>query len=459
VTAPAGGGAAAGRRPGRALRRRLTPPRALILAFAAIVLTVTVLLLLPLALAPGQDPSLRVALFTATSSICSALPLVDTSSHWSLFGELVILASMQVGGLGFMTLASLLGLVVFRRLGLRTRVLAATQAQLVGLADVRRVVLGVAKASFAVEGAVGLALWLRLWLAYDEGPGRAAYSAVFHSVSAFTNAGFSLYSDNLIRFVADPWVCVPIIAAMIFGGLGFPVLFELRRELFTPRLWSLHTKITMFATLVLTVGGAAVLTGLEWHNEATFGPLSLPAKLLAGVFASVTPRTTGYNTVDYGQAEEASLVVTEVLMFIGGGSASTAGGIKVTTFFLLFFAILAEARGDDRVDAFGRQIPSAVLRQSLAVALVGVALVVSGTLAVLAISGQPLSPVLFEVTSAFGTVGLSTGITGDLPPAAHYVLAGLIFLGRVGPITLASALALRSRTRLYRYPEERPLVG
>ena len=250
------------------------------------------------------------------------------------------------------------------------------------------------------------------------------YHGVFHAVSSFNNAGFALYSDNLIGFATDPFICLPIAAAVIIGGIGFPVILELRRELGTPRTWSLHTKTTLLTTGLLLLVGSGRVTAFEWRNPATLGPLSVADKLLVGFFqGGVQPRTAGFNSLDYAQVHETSLLVTDVLMFIGGGSAGTAGGIKVTTFMLLLFAIIAEVRGDPTVDAFGRQVPAAVLRQALSVALLGVALVGVATLgAASPISGLDLDRVLFEAISAFATVGLSTGITATLPPAGQYIL-------------------------------------
>ncbi len=450
------------------IRRRLVrtvrqphPSQVGVAAFALAVFAVTALLLLPASAEPGEQTTFRQALFTATSAVCvTGLAVVDTPTHWSTFGELVVLGGIQAGGFGIMTLASLLGLLASRRLGLRSRLLTRWETKAEGLGDVRRVLRGVARTTFVVEGSVAVALWLRLWLGHDLDPGPALYRGVFHAVSAFNNAGFSLFSDNLMGFTTDPWVCLPLAAAVILGGLGFPVLFELRRELRSPRSWSLHTKTTLFTYGLLLVGGTAVITAFEWHNPGTLGPLSVPGKLLAGFFqGGVQPRTAGFNSLDVGQMQPTSLLVTDVLMFIGGASASTAGGIKVTTFMVLFFAILAEARGEEHVDAFHREVRSPVLRQALTVALLGVALVVTGTLALLAISRLPLEQVLFEVISAFATVGLSTGITADLPAAGQYLLVMLMFLGRTGPVTLATALVLRERRRQYRRPEERVLVG
>ena len=457
-----GGRSGLGRRTStRRARRVAHPAHVVTFGFAAAITVVTALLMLPLARPDGVGTSFRTALFTATSAVClTGLTVVDTPTHWSTFGELVILIGIQFGGFGIMTSASLLGLLVSRRLGLRTRLLAAAETKSLGLGDVRRVIRGVALVSIAVEAIVAVVLILRLWLGYGEPLGRAAYYGIFHSVSAFNSAGFVLYSDNLVRFVTDPVVCLPIAAAVLLGGIGFPVLFELRRELGRPRRWSLHTKTTVLTYMLLLAGGTAAMITFEWRNPQTLGPHAIPGKLLAAFFqGGVQPRSGGFNSLDVGAMYETTWLVNDALMFIGGGSAGTAGGIKVTTFMLLFYAIVAEARGDPTVDAFGRQVPSAVLRQALTVALLGVAMVATGTLALLAISGLDLDRVVFEATSAFGTVGLSTGITASLPAAGHYVLIALMFVGRTGPITLASALALRERHRFYRLPEERPIVG
>jgi len=446
-------------------RRRLTiglqhPAQVVVLAFAVAVAVVTVALSAPVATRAGVAAPFRTALFTAVSSVCvTGLTVQDTASYWSPFGQGVILVGFQVGGFGIMTLASLLGLLVSRRLRLRTRLLAQAETRSLDLGEVRRVVRGVALVSGSVEAMLTLVLFLRLWLGHGESPGRAGYLGLFHAVSAFNNAGFVLWSDNFLRFATDPWFLLPVMAGVLLGGLGFPVLFELRRELRRPRDWSLHTKVTLLTTGLFVVGGWLAITLFEWGNAATLGRLHGPGRVLAGFFQGVVPRTAGFNTIDIAAMKQPSVLVTDVLMFVGGGTASTAGGIKVTTFMILLFAIMAEARGDDTVDAFGRRIPGAVVRQALTVALLSVAVVAAGTLALLAISGLDLSRVLFEAVSAFSTVGLTTGITATLPPAAHYVLIVLMYVGRVGPATLAAALALRGRHRLYRFPEERPVVG
>lgn len=432
----------------------------MVAGFGAAVLVGTLLLMLPVAQTGIDWTDPVTALFTSTSAVCvTGLVIVDTESYWSTFGEVVILSLIQVGGLGTMTLASLLGLAISRRLGLRARVTAATETKSVGLGDVRALVVGVARTSFVVEAVVAVVLGLRFWAAYDYSVGRAAYLGVFHSVSAFNNAGFALWPDSLVRFAADPWICLPIAFSVIIGGIGFPVILELRKRLTTPRAWSMHTKMTLWATGVLLVLGSVVITATEWSNPATLGQLDAPGRVLAGFFQAVMPRTAGFNSVDTGGMYEGTLLVTVVLMFIGGGSAGTAGGIKVTTFVLLFFVIWAEVRGERDVQAFDRRIGDRVVRQALTVALLSVGLVVTATVVLVEITREATHVVLFEVVSAFATVGLSTGVTAELGTAGHLVLVVLMFVGRLGPITLVSALALRERQRLYHHPEGRPLIG
>jgi trk system potassium uptake protein len=437
------------------------PGLVVLAGFASAIAVLALLLLLPVAHQPGQRSSVVQALFTATSAVCvTGLGVVDTPNHWSTTGQVLIMIGVQFGGLGFMTTASLLGLTAVRRLGLRTRILAAAETRTLSLGDVRRVIRGVAVVTFVTEAVLGTVLALRFWLGYGMSPGRAAYEGLFHAVMAFNNSGFALYSDSLVRFATDPWICLPVSIAVILGALGFPVLFELRRELTSPRTWTLHTKMTVSAYALLLVVGAFALTALEWGNARTLGPLAVQDKLLVGFFmGGPQVRSAGFNTIDVGAMNETSWLVMDCLMFIGGGSGGMGGGIKVTTFMVLFFAIVAEVRGDPAVTAFGKEISTAVLRQALSVALLGVALVIGGTLTVLTLSDLELDRALFEVISAFATCGLSTGVTGTLPASAQYVLLVLMFAGRLGPITLASALALRDRQKLFRLPEERPIVG
>lgn len=438
-----------------------SPSQVVVAGFAGAVAVSTLLLLLPVSRAGrGGGATLLEAVFTATSAVCvTGLVVVDTPVYWSGFGQAVILLSIQVGGFGIMALATLLGLAVSRKLGIRDRLNAAAEARSLGMGDVRTVLVGVARTSLVFEACGSLVLALRFWTTYDESLPRSVWLGVFHSVSAFNNAGFALFSDNMTGFATDPVVSAVLCVLVIAGGLGFPVLFELRRAWRRPQRWTVHTKIVVGMTAVLVPLGAAMFLVLEWSNAATLGPMSVGGKLVAGVFQGVQPRTAGFNSIDIGALNPETLLGSDVLMFIGGGSGGTAGGIKVTTFAVLLFVILSEVRGDQSVTAFGRRIPREVQRQALSVALLAVAAVVGATGALLMLTDFTLDVVLYEAVSAFATVGLSTGITAQVGVAGQLVLVGLMFLGRLGPITLAAALALRSRPLLYDLPEERPIIG
>ncbi|WP_307844663.1 TrkH family potassium uptake protein [Actinotalea solisilvae] len=453
----------AGATPGGLLRRLVPGMRRragllVVAGFAGAVVVGTLLLLVP---ATATRPTTVLeALFTATSAVCvTGLVVVDTATHWTPLGQVVVLLLIQAGGLGIMTLATLLGLVIQRRLGLGSRLVAAASTRSVGTGEVRSVLLGVARVTAVCEAVVAALLTVRFAVAYDMPFGTAVWQGVFHAVSAFSNAGFGLYSDSLVPFVADPWICLPLVGAVVVGGLGFPVLFELRREHRRPRRWSIHTKITMLMTAVLLLGGWLFMLAAEWSNPATLGPLSTPGKLLAGFVAGAMPRTAGFNSVDVGAMDDGTLLGTGVLMFIGGGSAGTAGGIKVTTFAVLLVVIWSELRGDPDATILDRRMTPAVQRQALAVALLSVAAVIIPTLVMTATSDLSLDEVLFEVVSALATVGLSTGITAELAPAHQLLLVALMFVGRLGPVSLGAALAVRERQRLFRLPEGAPLVG
>jgi trk system potassium uptake protein len=436
------------------------PAQMVVAGFAGAIAVGTGLLLLPIARAGEGGATFLEAWFTATSAVCvTGLIVVDTPEYWSGFGQGVIAGLIQVGGFGLMTSATLLVMVVTRRLRLRTRLQVAAETKALGLGDVRSVVVGVAKITLVFEGTLAVVLTTRFLVGYDEPVGRAAWLGVFHAVSAFNNAGFALFNDSLMGFASDPWIIAPIAIGFICGGLGFPVLIELRRHFRRARQWSMHTKLTVTMTAGLLAGGTLFMLASEWRNPATLAGMSMPDRLLNAFFSSATTRTAGFNSLDVESMTDGTWLGTVVLMFIGGGSASTAGGIKVTTFALLFFVILAEIRGERQVVVFDRQVIARVQRQALTVTLLGVAAVVTAALLLTEMTDHSLDRILFEVVSAFGTVGLTTGITPDLPPAGEVLIILLMFFGRLGPITLASALALRQRDRLYELPEGRPIIG
>ena len=436
------------------------PAQYVVVAFVGASLVGALLLTIPAASHDGRATSFLTALFTSTSAVCvTGLIVVDTPAHWTAFGEGVILALIQVGGFGIMALTSLIVLVLARRLGLRQRLVAAAESGSYDLGDVRRLLIGVATFSVGVESVVAIALFLRFWLSYDFGIRRAAYLGIFHSVSAFNNAGFSIFSDNLMSYTADPVVLLVVAAAVIVGGLGYPVWLQIVRNPRRWRRWSLHAKLTVLTTALLLVGGWMLLAWFEWTNAKTLGAMSTRDSLVNAFFHSVMPRTAGFNSLDLAVMREPSRLVTEVLMFIGGGSASTAGGIKVTTFAVLGWVMWAEVRGDPDVVVFERRIPTAAQRQALTVALLAVGVVVGSTMLLLSVTEISRDDVLFEAVSALGTVGLSAGATPLLPGVAQVVVVALMIRGRVGPPTLFAALVLREGDRLYRHPEERPIIG
>lgn len=439
----------------------LRPVQVIVLGFFAAGVIGTGLLLLPAAKADsGGGATFLEALFTATSALCvTGLVVVDTPTYWTEFGQAVILALIQIGGLGVMTFASVVGFAVLGRISLRSRLVTAAEVKSLGLNGVPSLARGVVLWSLTIEAVIAAILTTQFWLTYDHDLPEALWLGGFHAISAFNNAGFGLHSDSLMRYVADPVVCLAISAAIILGGLGFPVLMQLRRHLKEPRLWSMHTRLVIAGTVVLLLAGTIFITAIEWNNPKTLGELSWPTKLLAGFVQSVQTRTAGFNSIDIAGMHEATWLGMDVLMFIGAGPAGTAGGIKITTFAVLLFIIIAELRGDTAVNVFGKRLSRAVHREAIAVALLAVALVVASTWILMLLTNHSLDALLFEVVSAFATVGLSTGITADLPAAAQLVLIPLMFIGRLGPITFASALALRPRRLRYELPKERPIIG
>lgn len=436
------------------------PARLVPAGFLAIIALGTALLMLPLSRAAEGAAPFMTALFTAVSATCvTGLAVVDTPTYWSGFGQWVILFLFQVGGFGIMTGASLLGLLVSRRLGLATRLAAQSESRSVTLGDVFSLLRLVLTVTVVMEAAVACALAARLHWGHGLPWSEAWWHGLFHAVSAFNNAGFSTWSDNLMAFEGDALVIVPIMLAIVIGGIGFPVLHELRREPGQWHRWSIHTRLTLAGTALLLAVGFVGMLAYEWHNPRTLGPLGVADKVLGALFHSVSARTAGFNTLDVGGLQTQTLALHLGLMFVGGGSAGTAGGIKVTTFLLLGLVVWAEVRGARDTTAFHRRIAVEAQRQALTVVLLGTTAVALGTLALLSLTPFPFEQVAFEAVSAFATVGLSTGITPRLPESAQAVVVALMFVGRVGTVTVVTALALRRHEAPYRYPEERPIVG
>ena len=438
----------------------LHPTRAVALAFFLTIMAGTAVLMLPVSQAGGAAAPWLTAFFTAVSAVCvTGLVVVDTGSYWSTFGQAVIMLLFQIGGFGMMTAATLLGLMVNRSLRLRTRLIAQVETHSLGLGDISSIARLVFLVTVLAELAIAAVLTVRLHAGYGLPWREAAWSGLFHAVSAFNNAGFSIHADSLMRYATDALILLPVMLAIVVGGIGFPVLHDLRTRLRDPRHWSLHTKLTLYGTAVLLAGAFAALLAFEWSNPATLGAMALPDKLLSAAFAAVSARTAGFNSIDIGALTHESWALHYFLMFVGGGSGGTAGGVKVGTVAILALLVIAEIRGHNDSEAFGRRVSTPAQRQAITVMVLGSAMVVLGTIVILRGTDFPTDQVIFEVISAFGTVGLSTGITADLPEVGQLMLTLLMYVGRVGTITIAASLALGERRMPFRYPEEHPIVG
>ena len=438
-----------------------TPTRIIALSFLALITAGTILLSLPVSHG-NRNVGVLDALFTATSAVCvTGLAVVDTGTAFSGFGQVVILLLFQFGGLGLLTFGTFLALATGRRLGYGDRLRLQEQvsgSNLGGIVDlVRTIAIVVALAE--LTGA--LLLYSRF--APNEGIGVGAWHAVFHSVSAFNNAGFSLYPDSLSRYVTDPIVNLTVVALILVGGLGFVVITNVFRwaRPARPRVrLSLHTRMVLSITAFLVAAGTSLIMIAEWNNAETLGPLSAPGRVLASLFQAVTPRTAGFNTLDYSQLTTAGLLVTMLLMFIGGNPGSTAGGIKTITFYVVLLSIWSTIRGRSDITAFRRRIAQSTVVRAGAIA--GSAVMLGGaavTLLAVFEPDIPLESLLFETISALGTVGLSVGITAELETPARLVIIMLMYVGRIGLLTFALALVSRERHHAVRHPAEEVVVG
>jgi Trk-type K+ transport system membrane component len=435
------------------------PARLALGAFATVILVFTSLLSLPIATTSGQRAPFIDALFTATSAVCvTGLTTVDTGTYWSPIGLTIIAIGIKAGGLGIMTLASLVGLAVSRRLGLTQRILAAGEARASGLGDLGSLLKTIVVVSASAELLITLVLIPR-FLTLDYGIAKSFGFSAFYAISAFNNAGFSPDPLGLIPYAGDAWMLAPIGIGVFVGALGFPVYLNMLRQWRHPRRWTLHTKLTLVTVAGLAMISAGLLAAFEWTNPNTLGSAS-SAKTAGNIFfQSINQRSGGFNSFDIGQAREHTWLLEDVLMFIGGGSGSTAGGIRVTTLAVLVLAMWAEARGRRDIEAFGKRIGTEVLRLAVSVTLMSLVVVILGTTVLLWQTSLTLDRALYEVISAFATCGLSTGITASLDTDAKMTLIVMMYVGRVGSLTVVAALALNRHRRAIRYPSERPLIG
>ncbi|PKM42335.1 MAG: Trk family potassium uptake protein [Firmicutes bacterium HGW-Firmicutes-8] len=439
--------------------KKLTPAQTLVLGFAAVILVGSILLMLPVSGSSGKPTNFVDALFTSTSAVCvTGLVVVDTGTYYSVFGQIVIMLLIQVGGLGFMTTATLFALLMGKRINLRERLImqeALNQLTMEGVVRLAKLILGI---TFLIEGAAALILGLR-WSA-DLGLAKGFYFGLFHSIAAFNNAGFDLFGSfrSLTGYTTDITVNIVITSLIIVGGIGFSVIVDT----YTRKKWRkllLHTKIVLSTTAILLLLGMIGVFFLEYSNTKTLAHLSLPAKLLASWFQSVTPRTAGFNTLDIAGMRSATQFLILILMFIGASPGSTGGGIKTTTFGTLVSAVLTMVRGKQDVELFERRLPKEIVYRSLTITTAALALVIIVTMFLTITESADFLAVLFETTSAFATVGLTTGITAKLSTLGKLAITLTMFAGRVGPLTVAFAVAQKQQKVIYRLAEEKIMVG
>ena len=422
------------------------------------------LLWLPIAAARDPHLSLLDAFFTATSAVCvTGLIVVDTPNDLSIFGQVIVLVLIQAGGLGYMAITTVVAVAIGKQLTVHERLTLQEALNVQTMDGLIRFVLNVFKLTLAFE-LIGALVLASRWMG-QMGVGKALYYGLFHSVSAFNNAGFALFSDSLIGFRDDVVVNATILTLIVCGGVGFVVLTELGRLRKTRRL-SVHTRVVLATSAVLIVGATLAIFALEQKNPHTIGDLTLPQGLLASFFHAVTPRTAGFNTLDIGAMTPASLFLLMVLMFIGAAPGGTGGGIKVTTFTITVAALWATVRGSHDAVVFKRRLPPELVARAFFVSLIAF-LALNGIAALLLITeGRGLLPTLFETVSAAGTVGLSTGEAGaPVSLAAHFsplgklLVIATMYMGRIGPLTLAVAVARGGTPARVRYAEGKILVG
>jgi trk system potassium uptake protein TrkH len=438
---------------------RLSAPRLIVLAFAGLILVGTLLLKLP---AANNGISWIDAFFESVSAVTvTGLQSVPATKALTPFGQAILAALVQLGGLGIMTLATVGALLIGRRMGFRDLLVVREElASPDSPRNVARLVGQVALITLLVE-IVGVVILTVHFAVKGHGIGSLGL-AVFHAIAAFCNAGFDIFEGGMASYAGDWTLNLTLIYLIIAGGLGFPVLVNLY---YYPRIrrLTLQSKLVLITTAALLVVGVLSVALLEWNNPRTLGGEPFGTRVLMSLFQGVTPRTAGFATVTYSDMRDPTLAVQIALMFIGAAPVSTGGGIKVTTLALIFLIFLTQVRGQEEISAFGRRIPRSLVAKSLTVLSLSVLLVSGASLALMISDGVPFLTSLFEVTSAFGTVGLSLGpgygLATELGVFGKILLALVMFAGRVGPITLVVALGERAKPRRYSYPEEEIAIG
>ncbi|MFA9560150.1 TrkH family potassium uptake protein [Evansella sp. AB-rgal1] len=421
---------------------RFSPPQLLALSFGVVIIVGTLLLKLPWSTV--ETVSWMDAFFTAASATTvTGLVVVDTGSAFTSFGQVIVMILIKIGGLGLMTFAIMTVLVLGKRIGLKERVLLQEALNQHSIGGVVRLVKILFVFSISMELLATIFLSFR-WVP-EYGWGHGVFTSLFHSISAFNNAGFSIWSDSLSKYVGDPSINIVITILFITGGLGFTVIYDvMTTKKF--RLFALHTKIMLVGTVVLNIVAMLVIFLLEYSNPLTLGSMSSGEQFWASYFQAVTPRTAGFNTIDIGSMNPGTIVFMLLLMFIGAGSASTASGVKLTTFLVILLAVFTYLRGKQEPVIFRRRINNEIVHRALAIVVISLIVIFLSILALsVTESNAPFLNIVFEAFSAFGTVGLSMGLTEELSFLGKQIIIVLMFIGRIGPLTLAFALAKSSK--------------
>jgi len=443
------------------IKIKLTPTQVLALGFATIILIGTLLLMLPVATKSGERTDFLTALFTATSATCvTGLVVVDTKTYWSVFGQIVIMLLIQVGGLGIMTMSTLFALILGRKITFKERLVMQEAFNTNSLGGIVKFAKYILMVSFLFESIGAIMLTLRFLP--QMGLKKAVYYGLFHSISAFNNAGFDLMGNfkSLTGYVSDWVVNLVVMGLIIFGGLGFYVLLDIYEHRHFNK-FTLHSKIVITITLLLIAIGTLLIFLFEYNNPKTLGPLDFPTKILAALFQAVTPRTAGFNTLSLSDMTIASKFLTIILMFIGASPAGTGGGIKTTTFAVILYTVLSVIQGEEETVLYKRTISRNIVYKAVAISFISVFIIFSVTMVLSITETSNFLTVLYETTSAFGTVGLSLGLTPELSTVGRIIIIFTMYTGRVGPLTLALALAKRQRRPkpIIKYAEEKIMVG
>lgn len=433
---------------------QLSPSQLLVLVFLFFIILGTLLLKTPAA--TSKPIGWIDTLFTSTSAMTvTGLAVVDTGTDYTLFGQLMILVLIQLGGLGIMSFAVLIFIMLGKKIGLKERLLIQQSLNQTSLGGIIKLIKSLFIYSFAIEMLAMLILAVK-WVP-EYGFARGVYYSLFHAVSAFNNAGFSIWPDSLMRYEGDPLVNLVISFLFIIGGIGFTVLSDLWHKRSFKKL-SLHSKLMIYGTFIINLSAMIFIFLLEYQNQKTLGMLPPAEKLWGAYFQAVTPRTAGFNTTDIGSLHESTITLLLLLMFVGAGSASTGGGIKLTTFLVILLSVITFLKGKKHISIAKKTLKDQLIIRSLAISTISVLLILAAVFILNMTEPKPFLAILFEVVSAFGTVGLSMGITADLTPIGKIMIIFIMFLGKLGPLTLAFSLAKPEQENI-RYSSEDILTG